>query len=165
MRESLEPLDDLKPMSTVVSHLWAISTYRTLFSIALCDLSSLSLLQFTVIVDLKGHRYQGSILPGPTALVVSVVKGGKLKAESITDEFVTLSKATNVMKSLDAIVKGQYDEGFKVREENVNKMAKQASADTPSAEEENKKGATTAKTKKRASVSSSKSSTKKKKKP
>ena len=99
-------------------------------------------------------------------MVVSLVKGGHLKAESITDEFVTLAKAKDVMKSLDAVVMGDFDEGFKVREENVNKASKQASTvgDAADKNEDGKKKATP-KTKKRASsASSTKSSTKKKKK-
>merc|ERR1712194_587892 len=50
-----------------------------------------------VIVDLKGNQYHGSILPGPTALVVGLSKGGQLKVEGITDEFATLAKAKDVM--------------------------------------------------------------------
>mmetsp|Transcript_38627 Transcript_38627/g.93375 ORF Transcript_38627/g.93375 Transcript_38627/m.93375 type:complete len:228 (-) Transcript_38627:272-955(-) len=118
-----------------------------------------------VIVDLKGNRYHGSILPGPTVMVVNLAKGGQLKVESITDEFATLAKTKDVMKSFDAVVSGEFDEGFRVQDENVNKTARQAAAavkGTGKAEEGKK--SVTPKTKKRATVSSAKSSGKKKKK-
>lgn len=75
----------------------------------------------SVIVDLKGNRYQGSIVPGPTALVVALSKGGQLRVEGMTDEFATLAKTKDVMASLDAVVHGEFDDGFKVQDENVNR--------------------------------------------
>lgn len=41
--------------------------------------------------------------------------------EGITDEFATLTKTQDVMASLDAVVHGEFDEGFRVQDENVNK--------------------------------------------
>jgi len=75
-----------------------------------------------VILDLKGYQYRGTIRPGPTAMVVSLTRDGKLKVESVTDEFVTLdTKArTDVMAKLDAVVEGDMDDGYVVRDENVN---------------------------------------------
>ena len=74
-----------------------------------------------VVLDLKGLQYSGSILPGPTAMVVGLSKGGQLRVEGITDEFATLQKTKDVMATLDAVVHGEFDEGFKIRDENVNK--------------------------------------------
>ena len=66
-----------------------------------------------VILDLKGCRYRGSILPGPTALVVGMSKGfgggagsGEMRVDCITDEFVHLVKTKDVMAQLDAIYEG-----------------------------------------------------------
>jgi len=55
-------------------------------------------------------------------MVVSLTRDGKLKVESVTDEFVTLdTKArTDVMAKLDAVVEGDMDDGYVVRDENVN---------------------------------------------
>eukprot|EP00980_Cylindrotheca_fusiformis_P027033 scaffold18525_cov190-Cylindrotheca_fusiformis.AAC.3 len=74
-----------------------------------------------VVVDLKGNRYQGSIVPGPTALVVGFAKGGRLRVEGITDEFATLAKTHDVMASFNAVVQGEFDDGFRVQDDNVNK--------------------------------------------
>jgi hypothetical protein len=74
---------------------------------------------FLVTLDFKGSRYRGSILPGPTALVVGFAKGG-LKVESITDEFSRLYKTQDVMAQLAAVVQGTMDESFRVHDENVN---------------------------------------------
>ncbi len=45
---------------------------------------------------------------------------GQLKAEAITDEFSRLVKTQDIMAKLDAVVKGEMDDGFRVREDNVN---------------------------------------------
>ena len=54
-------------------------------------------------------------------MVVGLSKGGQLRVEGITDEFVTLQKTKDVMASLDAVVHGEFDDGFKIRDDNVNK--------------------------------------------
>lgn len=76
----------------------------------------------TVILDLKGYQYRGTIRPGPTAMVVALNRDGQFKVEAITDEFVTLDAdtKTDVMAKLDAVVKGDMDDSYKYREENVN---------------------------------------------
>jgi len=75
-----------------------------------------------VTLDLKGYQYRGTIRPGPTAMVVVLTRDGQLKVEAITDEFVSLdaSTKTDVMAKLDAVVKGDMDESYQCREENVN---------------------------------------------
>lgn len=78
----------------------------------------------TVTLDLKGYQYDGTIHPGPTALVVSVLKTGQLKVDSITDEFVTLHQSQDTMAKLNAVVKGDMDEGYDVVDENVNARSK-----------------------------------------
>ena len=73
-----------------------------------------------VTFDFKGSQYRGNILPGPTAMVAGF-KGGQLRVEAITDEFVRLFKTQDVMAKMDAIVKGDMDENaFRYHEENVN---------------------------------------------
>lgn len=81
-----------------------------------------------VVLDLKGCQYQGSLLPGPTALIVSLSKGGQLRVEGITDEFATLVKTQDVMAKLDGVVEGEMDDGFRVRDENVNRSTKHQDA-------------------------------------
>ena len=55
-------------------------------------------------------------------MIVALTRDGQFKVESIVDEFVTLdtNTKTNVMAKLDAVVKGDMDESYQVREENVN---------------------------------------------
>jgi len=77
-----------------------------------------------VTLDLKGYQYHGTLHPGPTALVVSVLKTGQLKVDSMTDEFVTLKQTQDVMAKLNAVVKGDMDEGYDVLEEDVNARSK-----------------------------------------
>mmetsp|Transcript_7304 Transcript_7304/g.16158 ORF Transcript_7304/g.16158 Transcript_7304/m.16158 type:complete len:337 (-) Transcript_7304:25-1035(-) len=79
-----------------------------------------------VILDLKGYQYRGTIRPGPTAMVVALTRDGQFKVEAITDEFVTLdtNTRTNVMDKLNAVVKGDMDESYNVRDDNVNANAK-----------------------------------------
>lgn len=82
-----------------------------------------------IVLDLKGRQYQGSLLPGPTAMLVGLTKGGILRVEGITDEFSTLVETQDVMAQMDAIVTGaKLDEGYKVVEENVNRPSKAATA-------------------------------------
>ena len=79
-------------------------------------------------------------------MIVAMNRDGQAKVEAITDEFVTLdtNTRTDVMAKFDAIVSGDMDEGYKVREENVNITSKKKGGDK---DEGNKKG------KKRASTS------------
>ena len=87
-----------------------------------------AVLLILVVLDLKGCQYQGSLLPGPTALIVSLSKGGQLRVEGITDEFATLVKTQDVMAKLDGVVEGEMDDGFGVRDENVNRSTKHQDA-------------------------------------
>ena len=77
-----------------------------------------------VTLDLKGFQYHGTIHPGPTALVVSVMKTGELKVDAMTDEFVTLTETQNVMAKLNAVVKGKFDDSYDIEEEDVNRRSK-----------------------------------------
>jgi hypothetical protein len=47
-------------------------------------------------------------------------KTGQLRVEGITDEFARLVKTQDIMAKLDAVVEGEMDDGFQVRDENVN---------------------------------------------
>ena len=69
---------------------------------------------------------------------------------SITDEFVSLDAKTDVMAKLDAVVKGDMDETYQYREENVNANKKKGRGDMEKEEDDDggKKG------KKRASAAS-----------
>lgn len=97
-----------------------------------------------IILDLKGRQYQGSLLPGPTAMMVALAKGKQLRLEGLTDEFATLVQTQDVMAKLDAIVTGaQMDEGYKVVEENVNRVERNK-GDTGK-DAESQKGTTEAK--------------------
>jgi hypothetical protein len=74
-----------------------------------------------IILDCRGFQYHGKIHPGPTVMVLSHVGDSKLKVEAVTNEFVTLSKVTNVMAKLNAVmVQGKMDDGYKVIDDNVN---------------------------------------------
>lgn len=78
-----------------------------------------------VTLDLKGYQYQGSIHSGPTALVLAVGKGGQLKVDAISDEFVALQKTQDVMANMDGVVvQGIMDQGYQVVEEDVNAREK-----------------------------------------
>ncbi len=78
-----------------------------------------------IVLDLKGHQYQASLLPGPTALLVGLNKGSQLRIEGMTDEFASLVQTSDVMAKLDAIVTGaELDEGYNYVEENVNRVDK-----------------------------------------
>ncbi|KAL3939251.1 MAG: hypothetical protein SGARI_001440, partial [Bacillariaceae sp.] len=87
-----------------------------------------------IVLDLKGCQYQGSLLPGPTAMVVGFTGSAgfgraatgptRLHVEGITDEFATLVKTNDSMLQLDAIVKGDMDAmNFQVHDENVNRAS------------------------------------------
>jgi len=98
-----------------------------------------------VILDLKGYQYRGTIRPGPTAMIVALTRDGQFKVEAITDEFVTLdtSTKTNVMAKIGGVVKGDMDETYMVREENVNankKKGKQGDGEKDDEGEGGKKG-------------------------
>lgn len=82
-----------------------------------------------IMMDLKGFQYTGTINPGPTAMVASMTKGGQLKVESITDEFVTLRKTHDVMAQLDAVVEGDMDRSYAVTEVDVNRGGKSGDGD------------------------------------
>ncbi|OEU13860.1 hypothetical protein FRACYDRAFT_242211 [Fragilariopsis cylindrus CCMP1102] len=72
-----------------------------------------------ITLDLKGNQYRGSLLPGPTCLVVGFPSHkfgsskkeqqepiGKLRVEGIADEYTTLVQIDDHMKKLDAVVTG-----------------------------------------------------------
>jgi len=75
-----------------------------------------------ITLDLKGNQYRGSLLPGPTCLVVgfpshkfgsnkkeqSKMLGKQLRVEGIADEYATLVQIDDHMKKLDAIVTGNH---------------------------------------------------------
>jgi len=74
-----------------------------------------------ITLDLKGNQYRGSLLPGPTCLVVGFPSHkfgsnkkeqnkalGKLRVEGIADEYATLVQIDDHMKKLDAIVTGNH---------------------------------------------------------
>lgn len=74
-----------------------------------------------IILDCRGFQYKGKIHPGPTIMVLSHVGDDKLKVEAVTNEFVTLSKVSNVMAKLNAVmVQGEMDDGYKIIDDNVN---------------------------------------------
>lgn len=68
-----------------------------------------------MLLDLKGRQYRGSIFPGPTAMVLSIVqkKGDnvqpQIRIESVTDEFCRLVKTGEAMDKLQAKVQGDVD--------------------------------------------------------
>ena len=112
----------------------------------------------SLILDLKGCQYHAWILPGPTAMVVSLSKGRQLKVESLTDEFATMVQTQNILEKLDAVVEGEMDETFTHKDENVNvKDKKQEAADAKEkAAEKGKNGSKDSKnTKKRRATTSS----------
>lgn len=77
-----------------------------------------------VTLDLKGYQYSGPILPGPTAIILSVAKdGASARIESVTDEFLVLEKSRDTMAQLDAVVEGDLDDGYQYYEEDVNKKS------------------------------------------
>lgn len=100
-----------------------------------------------MVLDLKGFQYRGIIRPGPTAMIVAMNRDGQLKVEAITDEFVTLdtNTKTDVMAKFDAVVSGDMDDGYKVREENVNITDKKKGGDKDDGNKKGKKRASTPK--------------------
>jgi len=113
-----------------------------------------------VILDLKGYQYRGTIRPGPTAMIVALTRDGQFKVEAICDEFVTLdtNTKTDVMAKLDGCTKGDMDETYQYREDNVNANKKKGKGDDgkEDGDEGGKKG------KKRASTAKSSGSARKK---
>eukprot|EP00986_Skeletonema_menzelii_P021155 scaffold33407_cov143-Skeletonema_menzelii.AAC.2 len=95
-----------------------------------------------------GYQYRGIIRPGPTAMIVAMNRDGQLKVEAITDEFVTLdtNTKTDVMAKFDAVVSGDMDDGYKVREENVNIADKKKGGDKDDGNKKGKKRANASKT-------------------
>lgn len=63
---------------------------------------------------------------------------GQLKAEAITDEFSRLVKTQDIMAKLDAVVKGEMDDGFRVREDNVNYLGRNAAKEKHASAQETK---------------------------
>mmetsp|Transcript_10571 Transcript_10571/g.20909 ORF Transcript_10571/g.20909 Transcript_10571/m.20909 type:complete len:350 (-) Transcript_10571:342-1391(-) len=90
-----------------------------------------------ITLDLKGNQYRGSLLPGPTCMVVGFpssfgfkkkeltatatgdrhvedispsIKVGTLRVEGITDEYATLVQIADHMKKLDAVVTGNHND-------------------------------------------------------
>lgn len=76
-------------------------------------------LTLAVTLDLKGYQYEGRIHPGPTAMVLAV-KGESLRVDVMTDEFVTLTKTSDLIAKLDAVVQGN-TQGYQVVEEDANR--------------------------------------------
>jgi hypothetical protein len=75
-------------------------------------------------------------------MIVAMNRDGQLKVEAITDEFVTLdtNTKTDVMAKLGAVVTGDMDDGYKVREENVNITDKKKGGDKDEGGSGDKKG-------------------------
>jgi hypothetical protein len=76
---------------------------------------------------LKGYQYEGTIHPGPTAMILTL-RGGEMKVDAITDEFVSLTKTTDVMAKLNAVIKGSMDASYKVVDDDINQREKPVSA-------------------------------------
>jgi hypothetical protein len=79
---------------------------------------------------------------------------GQLKAEAITDEFSRLVKTQDVMAKLDAVVMGEMDDGFRVREDNVNYLGRNAAKENQAAAKETKASTTTGSSRKKRASSS-----------
>ena len=81
-------------------------------------------------------------------MIVAMNRDGQLKVEAITDEFVTLdtNTKTDVMAKFDAVVSGDMDDGYKVREENVNITEKKKGGDKDDGNKKGKKRANASKT-------------------
>ena len=104
----------------------------TLILLNMCVPFYKKFIHYIVTMDLKGFQYSGTINPGPTAMVVSMhpmqsssinthSSGPIMKVESITDEFVTMSKAKDMMATFDAVVeKGDFDSSYFSKEIDVN---------------------------------------------
>ena len=61
-------------------------------------------------------------------MIIALTRDGQFKVEAITDDFVTLDTNTrmDMMAKLDAVVEGDMDDSYKVRDENVNESEKSA---------------------------------------
>jgi hypothetical protein len=73
-----------------------------------------------VTLDLKGYQYDGMIHPGPTAMILAL-RGGELKVDAMTDEFVSLAKTIDVMAKLNAVVQGSMDASYNIVDDDINK--------------------------------------------
>ena len=129
----------------------------SVFKVSSCDaLVSPSLSLFSlcsaVVLDLKGTQYTGRLLPGPTALVLSLAAATNnnftkrdeatttaaaaaappepyLKVEGITDEFCSLTKTGDAMAKMNAVNQhGDYVPAAYYEEEDVNRTVKQIAA-------------------------------------
>lgn len=74
-------------------------------------------------------------------MVLALTRDNQFKVEAITDEFVTLdTERTNMMDKFDAVVEGEMDDSYKVKEDdNVNRKDKKAKYDEENSD--GKKGA------------------------
>jgi hypothetical protein len=52
------------------------------------------------------------------------LRGGEMKIDAVTDEFVTLSKTTDVMAKLNAVVKGSMDASYNIVDDDINQREK-----------------------------------------
>jgi hypothetical protein len=97
-----------------------------------------------IILDLKGSQYQGTILPGPTAMVATLQYGTnhqqQLRLESITDEFCPLIKTQDLMAALEGQVEGTLDDSYKIQEEDVNILARREEQKLEQAKKQQAKG-------------------------
>ena len=101
-----------------------------------------------IVLDLKGRQYHGSLLPGPTVMMVALTKGKQLRVEGLTDEFASLVQTQDVMANMDAIVTGAtMDDSYKVVDVNVNRVEriKEKGVDGEGANAANPKGGASAK--------------------
>ena len=53
--------------------------------------------------------------------MILALRGGELKVDAMTDEFVSLTKTTNVMAKLNAVVQGSMDASYNVVDDDINK--------------------------------------------
>ena len=83
-------------------------------------------------MDLKGFQYHGTIHAGPTVLIGSMIPskdGRMIKVDCVTDEFCSIKKTGDVMAQLEAVVEGDMDESYQIREDNVNLKSKDSPKD------------------------------------
>jgi hypothetical protein len=99
-----------------------------------------------IILDLQGYQYNGTIHPGPTAMIVALGRDGKFKVEAITDEYVTLNTTsrTDVMAKLNAVVlhqgEGGDDMSYYDGDDNVNVVRRKQSGGGGRSNGDNKNG-------------------------
>jgi hypothetical protein len=60
--------------------------------------------------------------------MILTLRGGEMKVDAITDEFVSLTKTTDVMAKLNAVIKGSMDASYKVVDDDINQREKPVSA-------------------------------------